>query len=197
MTVKTLLILLALLPLLSLQAQESEYPTLQALADLQIPALDYVDVAQRFNSFDQSHAPPAVAHDYRIGDQHSFYLPIDDQWTENLISTELRGMTENALIWVQESAEFSRRNAQEIADRVEADVISALTQLFNYSMPPGIDGDPRLFVIMMHQPRFSRPAFFDQRHLRPRTLHSRSNQREMLVFNLAVRDEYGLPLDYT
>ena len=196
MTAKMLLILLALLPLFSLQAQESEYPTLQALVDLQIPALDYVDVAQRFNSLDLSHSLPAVSNEYQIGDQLSFYLPIDDQWTEKLIRTELRGMTENSLIWVQESAEFSRRNAQEIADRVEADVISALTQLFNYIMPPGIDGDPRLFVIMMHQPRFSRPAFFDQRHLRPRTLHSRSNQREMLVFNLAIGDDYELPVDY-
>ncbi len=196
MTIRTLLIVLALLPLLPLDAQDSEYPTLQALADLQIPALDYVDVAQRFDSFDQSLSPPAESQDYQIGDRQSFYLPIDDQWTERLITTELRGMTKNALVWVQESAEFTRREAQEIADRVEADVISALTQLFNFSMPPGIDGDPRLFVIMMRQPRFSRPAFFDQRHLRPRTLHRLSNQREMMVFNLAIGDDFELPVDY-
>ncbi len=176
--------------------QNADFLTLEALAELQIPALDYVDVAQRFTSYDQGHTLSVNPPVYHIGDSQSFYVPVDDQWTERAISTELRGMTENVLIWVQDSAEFGRRNAQAIADHVEADVIAPLGRLLNYSLPPGIDGDPRLFVIMMHQPRFSRPAFFDGRHLRPRTLHSRSNQREMLVFNLAIGDEYELPDDY-
>ena len=50
-------------------AQESEFPTLDALANLEIPPFDYVDTARRLSRIDIDHTPPSKPPFYQIGDR--------------------------------------------------------------------------------------------------------------------------------
>ena len=179
-------IMLLLAP--AVRAQESEFPTLDALANLDIPAHDYVDAARRLSRIDIDHTPPSKPPVYQIGGRQSFMLPANDNFIEEAVPTELRGMTENVLIWVEESADYSRWRAQTMAERVEEDILTPLQQLFKYSEPPGVDGDPRFTIVMMHNTEFSRAGIFPVTHTLPRALYKESNQREMMVINLALDD---------
>ena len=110
---------------------------------------------------------------------------------------ELRGMTENVLIWVEESASYSRYQAQALAERVEAEILqSPAASYSNYTEPPGVDGDPRLIVAMTHNAEWSAQGTFVRVHTLPRIVFSESNQREMLVINLANEDGSYLHDDF-
>ena len=188
MRFKTLIFILILLLTRPAGAQDSDFPTLDALASLEIPAYLYVDTTRRLSWIDTNHIPPSSPPIYAIGDRESFMVRVNDDGREEAEPTVLRGQTENVLIWVQESAAYSRAKAQAMAELVETDILAPLQQLTNYSEPPGVDGDPRLTIVMTHNPANSLRAYFPPSHLLPRTLFPASNLREMLIINLANDD---------
>ena len=188
MTVKTLLILLALLPLLSLKAQENNYPTLEAIKTLEIPAWDFADTIMRFGWGSATEAPAPSPPILQVGDRDSFFVSDADRSYSEPVKAELRGMTDNVLIWVQESAAFWRQRSQLTAEWVEANVIERFGQLLGYQQPPGIDGDPRLTILMLSEPGFWLGGYFDTGSLAPKALFPYSNEREMVVVNLVYND---------
>lgn len=188
MKFKALMIIAVLWLYMPLQAQDNEYPTLDALAKLEIPAYDYVDLARRVSRIESRHIPPSNPPAYQIGDRDSFMLPASQDYSEEAASVELRGMTENVLVWVDESVAFSRNKAQALAEQAEEKILVPLHRLFNFSEPPGIDGDPRFNVVIMQNPEFPQTGTFARNHLVPRTHFPESNQREMVVVNLELQD---------
>ena len=101
-------------------------------------------------------------------------------------------MTENTLIWVDESVSYSRFQAQALANRVDSDILRPLQQLFDYVEPPGIDGDPRLYIVLIHNPNFRNIGAFNKANAQPRVVYEQSNQREMMVVNLATYEKTHL-----
>ncbi len=190
MRFKALLIILTLLPHLLIGAQSADYPTLDALSELDVPYYSYADMIRRISDVDISFTPPSSPPDYQIGDQESFYLPTDDSYEQDSQTLELRAMTDQVLIWVQDSALYSPTRAQRLAEHVENQIMRPLQDLFQYQEPPGVDGDPRLTIAMILAPDLSAPGFFPPWHAIPRKLSDESNQREMLVVNLNYDDLY-------
>ena len=188
-------VMFALLFLLSpIQAQEDEFPTLDALAELQIPEYDHADFTSRFEEVDISFSPPSSPPLYQVGDRESFFVSLTGP--RESAPFELRGMTENVLIWVHEPVAFSRNEGQALAERVEEEVVGWFQQFLDYQQPPGIDGDPRLTVLMIQQ-RYASIAFFDQASVLPRGVQPISNERELLVldfygFDGTDRREYAI-----
>ena len=193
---RAILLTASLLIATAILAQETSFPTLEALARLDVPAYDWEEASRRLTAYSGTYTAPLNRPRHAIGDRESFMLPTNDYWDKAAIATELRGMTENVLIWVQESADYSRYRAQTTAERIEREVIAPLGQLFDYGLPPGVDGDARLIVVLMRQPEFTRTAIFDKRDLIPKTLSPDSNQREIALMNLAVGGEQGLDDDF-
>ena len=190
MRFKMLLLIVTLLLSLPAGAQDSEYPTLDALAKLEIPAFDRADVVRRLSRIDTSHTPPSAPPDYQIGDRESFNVPLRDGEKEVAVPMQLRGMTENVLIWVEEAAPYSTYRAQVMAEEVERDIVAPLQQLFDYAEPPGVDGDPRLYIVMVRAPEYSRPGIFHVAHSLSRKVWADSNQHEMMVINLDLDEDY-------
>ncbi len=188
MRIRTLAFIFMLLITTLVKAQDSKFPTLDALANLEIPAFDYGDLVRRLSWIKSTYSPPSGPPQHQVGDRESFMMPTGDKAGEVGVPTELRGMTENVLIWVEETAPYSRAKAQALAERLETDVLGGLKNLFNYSLPPGVDGDPRLIVAITHNPGFRQAGIFGKGHALPRTLFPNSNQREMVVINIALRD---------
>ncbi len=174
-------------------AQETPYPSLAALEKAEIPAYDFMDSIARLFGYRSSYKPPSSPPVYEIGDKESFGIIGNDGRADSSVTAELRGMTENVLVWVEESATFSRRNAQALAEQVETDILAPMRQFLDYRAPPGMDGDPRLTIFMLHQPGFWSDGYFDTSSLLPRDVNPRSNEREMLVVNLAYSDGGRIP----
>lgn len=192
MRFKTLIFIACLLMPLAIQAQDSEFPTLDALANLEIPGYSFVDMVRRLSWQDANYTPPANPPVYEIGDRETFMLPIDAVGGQGATPVELRGQTENVLIWVEESANYTRFQAQALAERVDDEILLPLRQLFEYTEPPGIDGDPRLMVVIFHEEEFPLFGGFARAHTYPRTLFRDSNQRELVLVNLDIGGRFLL-----
>lgn len=192
MRMSVLLVCLALCFALPLAAQESEFPTLAALEQLEIPFYDYADMLRRLSGFNPTYSLPTAAPDYQIGDRWAFTVPANDLGENEAVITELRGMTAYVLIWVGDSADYSRKHAQTLAERVERKILIPLQQLFDAVEPPGVDADPRLTVVMIDNPDFSKTGIFPRGHTVPSALAQTSNQREMMLINIAHEDRFDL-----
>ena len=173
---------------MAVSAQDSEYPKLDALEKLQVPMYDYADMVSRLSAYNPSYSLPTHIPNYQIGDRKTFNVISPDDPKGNTAATELRGMTENVLIWIEEDAILFRGRAQALAEHVDAEILAPLRQFLGYREPSGIDGDPRLHIVMINRPGFWAGGYFDAGSTVPRELSPKSNLLEMLVINLAYDD---------
>ncbi len=185
-----IMIVVALLLGSATLAQDGDFPTLDELATMEIPRFDFAEMVGRMSRIDTSYTPPANPPDYAVGDIETFIVDMGADEDSVQIEAELRGQTRRVLIWVQATVEYPPWRARALAQRLESQVLNPMEQLFQTSEPPGIDGDPRLYVVMISDPEGSTLGYFPPASTRPRHLDSDSNQREMLVVDLSADDEY-------
>ncbi len=190
MRIKTLICLILLLMPMPLQAQDSDYPTMQALANLRVPTFDYADMVNRFSPRKSSHKPPDEPPEYEIGDRKILSLSFDADWDMTRVEMELRGQSRNVLIWVQASVDYPNWRAKALAQQLETKVLDPLQKLYEYAEPPGVDGDPRLYVAMIDSPDADRAGYFDAELARPKSFDPSSDQLEMVVVDLSQDVDY-------
>ncbi len=190
MKFQTLIIIVILLLQLSLHAQDSEFPTLDAWANMTVPAFNYADMVGRMSRIDTSYTPPASPPKYTLGDTETFTVTMGEDETSEQVEMELRGQTQRVLIWIQATVDYPQWRALALAQRLESQVLNPVERLFQFTEPPGVDGDPRLNVVMISDPEGTTFGYFSPASTRPRQLYSKSNQREMLVVDLALDDDY-------
>ena len=190
MRIRTLLLLVALALQLPTLGQDADYPTLAALANLEVPAFDFVDMIGRMSGKDTSFAPPTDPPHYAIGDFETFTLLMGEDIAYESVDMELRGLTDRVLIWVQDEVDYPRWRARNIAQRLETQVLDPMQRLFQYEEPPGIDGDPRLYVALVLDDSEAPLAYFHKSSTLPQRLFESSNEHEMLVVNLTWDEDY-------
>ena len=149
---QTLIIIVMLLLCFPLHAQDSDYPTLDALAKVEIPIFNYADMVGRMSRIDTSYTPPASPPKYTLGDTETFTVIMGEDEQSEQVEMELRGQTQRVLIWVQTTVDYPRWRALALAQRIESQALNPVERLFQSTEPPGVDGDPRLYVIMISDP---------------------------------------------
>ncbi len=190
MRIQTLGILVAIMLYQPTRAQDSAYPTLAALANAEVPAFRYANMVDRMTWQNPNYSPPSSPPHYEVGDREWFRLTFGEQRELERMELELRGMTGRVLIWVQVDVDYPRWRANQLAQRVESQVLNPIERLFDFKEPPGVDGDPRLYIALIDDPEGGVLGYFPQASTRPQRLWSKSNQREMLVVNLALDPDY-------
>ena len=189
MRFRTLVFLAALVLQLPALAQDADYPTLGALANLEVPAFDYADMVGRMTGKDTSHTPPAEPPKYEIGDSRTLSLSFSNDWEDTVTKMELRGQSSRVLIWAQSTLDYPVWRANALAKSLEIKVLDPVQKLFKFSEPPGVDGDPRLHIAMIDSPDADRWGYFDPTKTRPRSIDRNSDQLEMVVVNLSGDEE--------
>ena len=189
MRIQTFLVLAALLLHLPIFSQDADYPTLAALKNLRVPPFDYAEMVDRFSSLDTDHSPPATPREYEIGDRRVLHLSFVEDWTERATDMDLRGQSPHVVIWAQSTLDYPVWRANALAKRMETEVLKPIQELFDFSEPPGVDGDPRLHIAMINSPDADRWGYFDSTKARPKKIDSRSDELEMVVVNLSGDEE--------
>ena len=179
-----------LTPQLLLLAQDSYFPTLDELEDLRVPSFDYAAMIGRMSRMNPEHIPPESPPVYAIGDRETFRISFRDGGADLPTEMELRGQSPRVLIWIQASLDYPNWRANALAQSIERNVLNPMQKLFQFSEPPGVDGDPRLTVALVSTPEGHSQGYFSRNYARPRRLYSRSNQREMVIVSLLRDDEY-------
>lgn len=179
-----------LLPQLPLLAQDSDFPTLEALAKAEVPPFHYADMAARMRPGNRSHTPPDNPPRLDIGYRETFKLRYGEDYNEIDLQMQLRTQTDRLVIWVQEEVAYPQWRAEALARQVETYVLDAVQKRLQAAEPPGVDGDPRLHIALVYDPEGAYAGYFSRADTRPRKLDVDSNQRELIVANLAKDDDY-------
>lgn len=171
-------------------AQEADYPTLAALADLDAPPFRYADMIDRMSWMNPNHVPPTQPPHHEIGDREWFRLSYGADRDLKRMEMELRALTDRILLWVHVGVDYPNWRANQLAKDIERLVLDPIQKLFQFSEPPGVDGDPRLYIAMISDPDGDVLGYFPQASTRPQRLYFKSNEREMLVVNVARDDDF-------
>ena len=190
MRFRLILCFVILLPQLSLLAQDSDFPALETLANVELPAFDYVDLVGRMRRTSPAYTPPANPPRHDIGYRETFKLGQGEDFELTDIQMELRAQTDRVVIWAQIDVSYPQWRAESLARRVETYVLNPVEKRVKSTEPPGVDGDPRLNIALVHDSEGSYGGYFARGDTRPRKLDRYSNQRELVVVNLARDDDY-------
>ena len=154
------------------------------------PFMSCADMVARMTGDYDAYIPPNHPPRYEIGQRKTFNLQAGEDFDEREYEMELRAQTQRVVIWVQQDVDYPRWRAESLARRVETHVLDPVQKRLNYVEPPGIDGDPRLMIALVHDEDGSYAGYFSLGDTVPHKLASNSNQMELVVINLARDDEF-------
>ena len=190
MRIRMLFLSLALCAALPLSAQESAFPTLDALATVDVPAFIFAEMVGRMSREYVEHVPPEQPPRYEIDQRESLRLAFGEERERQYKEVELRALTDDVLVWVHIDVDYPHWRAQALARNISAKVLGPIQRLFKSAEPPGVDGDPRLHVVIINDPDGNVLGAFPRSSTRPKHLWPKSNEREMVVIDASFDDEF-------
>lgn len=189
---KLLLALCLVILNLPIVAQDTPYPTIDALNAVTIPPNDPIDLARRLRGIDSQYTPPVQPPNWKVSDTQFFNVVNSARQQEFVINAELRGMSDNVLLWIETSAPISHELAQQFTELVDASIVQQVQALWGFVEPAGVDGDSRLYILMTTGLDEGIAGYFADNHAYPRAVVPNSNQHEMMVFNLSALGNYDI-----
>lgn len=192
---RLLVLLLALAWALPLQAQDETFPTVQALETTEIPIRDRVVLAQEINQVESVEPTPTGPPNYLVGDIMNFHVANSSAGEVREVPAMLRVMGKHVLLWVENSARMTDEDLQALAEAFDERVYPNVRDLWGEENNPGIDGDPRIFILFAYNLGSGTAAYYSSDHTFPSDVVSFSNQHEMFFVNLdavTTRPDLGL-----
>ena len=167
-------------------AQDTDYPTMDALNAVTLPPNDPIDLARRLRGITIDYQVPTSAPIYNIGDSKAFSVANTSAQQEQIKTATLRGMSDNVLLWVEADVEIAPAMAEQFVNIVDMAIVQQVQDLWGIVEPAGIDGDTRLYILMVTGLDTSIGGYFSDVHAYPRGVVPNSNQHEMMVINLSA-----------
>ena len=164
----------------------------QALLDTVYPPADLVALAESLGGV-PGPIPRVVATapaDWQVGDQADFWLLNNDTIVYSAVPMELRAVGEHAYLWFDLNTRVGDSAARQAAADFD-DIYERDRAAFGSEPNPGIDGDPRLYILNSNSSRIGRGAggFLDSSSQLPQAASPNSNEHELFVMNL----DFGTP----
>ncbi|HVO42368.1 MAG TPA: hypothetical protein VMT34_07085 [Aggregatilineales bacterium] len=104
------------------------------------------------------------------------------------LTAKLRLVSDHAYWWFEDGTDPDPVELQKAGDHFEKAIIPLDTKLFGDYWSPGIDGDPRIFILHQKTVGSQAVGVFSPKDECPKTVCPTSNQHEMLYYGM----DYGL-----
>lgn len=171
-----------------------EYPTEAALRNAAIPPRDRVILARELLGVDEIPPPPASAPERALGELQVFHVTNSSEDRAFEVTAELRAIGEHIYLWVEQDAPVNQQTLEALARSFDRRIYPETRALWGSEATPGIDGDPRIYGLFVHDLGMGTAAYFVSEHTYPREAVSTSNEHEMFFFNLdALGYDFSLP----
>jgi len=123
--------------------------TLQTLLDTTVPENDPYELSCRLKGIcNVSKTIPSK--EYKVGDHEKFWVLNSDTVTYNQINATLLYSTPHSYFWAEDGANVNKRDMQTLMDTFENKIYPTDREFFGSEWTPGVDGDPRIFVIYVN-----------------------------------------------
>jgi immune inhibitor A len=122
---------------------------------------------------------------YQEGDTERFFaLDFEQSGPPRRLMAKLLLVTEHAYWWFEEGTKVDQAKLKAAGETFEKQIFPLDTTLFGTPWTPGIDNDPRVFILHQKQIGGYAVGVFSPRDECPRKLCPSSNQREMVYIGL-------------
>ena len=125
---------------------------------------------------------PATASPLDQGTQETFWITDLDDGSAHSITATLHVVSDNAYWFVEDDVDFDEQGLEEAARIFENRVRPAVVGTFGDIRNPGIDRDPRLFVL--HSNLNGAAGYFGSADAFPSDVHPHSNEREIIYMDI-------------
>ena len=146
------------------------------------PDRDLEELATRLRGVTASDPSPAAAVPLSQGAQDTFWITDLDDGSAHSIAATLHVVSDNAYWFVENDVDFDQQGLEEAAQIFESRVRPAVVRTFGDIRNPGIDGDPRLFVL--HSKLNGAAGYFGSADAFPSNVHPHSNEREIIYMDI-------------
>jgi immune inhibitor A len=174
-----------------------EDDTLITLKNNLVPAGDWRDEAIRLKGIpDIPEVVSTTPANYAFGDSTDFYVTNADTRESRKLSAQLAYETQNVYFFVEKDVKFTDSDVKNLIDEFQNKTYPTNREFFGSEWIPGVDGDPRLYILYARGIGQYTQAYFDTVSEFSQLAHPYSNEKEIIVLNVdagPLTDAYWRP----
>lgn len=176
-------------------AGQGALETLDTLRSQTVPINDPRELAERLEgktNIPETVDPPAV--EAKVNDVREFWVSNVDTNENFKITAVLRYIGENCYFWVEDGVEYDEQDLFDLAETFDQKIYQTNREFFGSEWKPGVDQDPRLYVLFARGLGDSLAGYFSSADELHPLAHEYSNAHEMFLMNI---DNVGLDEEFT
>ncbi len=170
------------------------FQTLSDLDAANVPIGDPVDLIGRLegvHNIPQTLPFPGI---FKVGDQQKFWVSDNDTSVNRQATATLQYVTDHAYFWVENGITFNQQDLADLANTFNDKIYPTDREFFGSEWNPGIDNDPRIYILYTHGLGNNIAAYFSSIDSVPPQANPYSNGHEMFLINA---NSTSLDSDYT
>jgi immune inhibitor A len=160
------------------------FKTLDTLQREGIPLIDRFDLAYRLKHIPAvglTEQPPLAP--LKVGDRHAFWVT-NTNTNKNFRSwATLRFIGAHFYFWIGDGISYHEADLKQIADTFDLKIYPTNREHFGSEWIPGVDGDPRLYILYVRGIGGKTAGYFDSVDELPSQVHRFSNAHEIIKIN--------------
>jgi len=158
------------------------WSTWQALVAAEPVVHDRIVVYQRLTGRPVMWATPTPHPPPALGTIETFYVTDTDGTHAFPVEAELVYVGDHAYVWVDTRARYKRRAVERLGQEFDTHIYPRTRAFFGSERSPGIDGDPRLYILFAKGVG-SVAGYFSSADALPPQVHPYSNAHEMFILS--------------
>ena len=156
-------------------------PDRVVLNQVDLPDRDLAELAVRLRGAEPVVSEAGSAQPMSEGDQRDFTITNLEDGSPRPITATLQVVSDNAYWFVEDAVTLSREDLTHAASIYEQQVRPAVVGTLGDIANPGLDGDPRLFIL--HAALDGAAGYFGSKDSFPSEVHPHSNEREIIYLD--------------
>lgn len=172
----------------TLQSQEpagsAAFETLETLRNTLVPINDPIDLALRLQG--KTNVPstlPVTDLNLPVGAAKTFWATNVDTNESFRVSATLRYVTDHLYFWIEDGVRYDANDLRRLAETFENDIYPTNREFFGSEWSPGVDQDPRLYVLYASGLGSNLAGYFSSADSLHPEAHEYSNAHEMFFIN--------------
>jgi immune inhibitor A len=177
--------------LIKVPVPESAVQTAIDLAEAERSPVDRIQIAKQFKGLSDEELVVQIPEgtEFQLNQRVDFLIKKNLGGTTpnyQSLPARLRHISENAYWWTSVNATLaSDEDIVAAAENFEAEVLPINRLIFGKEWSPGIDGDPRIHILMVQETGWGNSfGYFSNIHEYPKAIEPASNEKEMFFVNL-------------
>jgi immune inhibitor A len=168
--------------------------TLETLRNAIIPTRDLRDLAFRLDgklNIPLTLPPPSAP--LTIGTEKTFWAVNMDSNQAFQVTARLRYITEHVYFFIEDGVRYDDQALADLVETFEHEIYPTTRNFFGSEWKPGVDGDPRLYILYVRSIGSSVAGYFSSADSYHPMAHEYSNGHEMFFIsadNTNLRDDY-------